>query len=168
MRRPSQAVALPCPDWITWFASGYGGQTPGVNPYSDPRFGQQMPPPKKSYWWVWLLGALGVGGLIVCGCCGAVMWMGFNEFNKAMQQEVAGHPAIQEHIGEIESTSMDFMASAEATEKQGGGNNIIVMDVKGSKGSGELVGVQNPNGTPGNMFSKIDLKTSTGEVISIK
>lgn len=132
----------------------YGG---GFNPTNTPNpyagnYGQ-APPPKKSYAIFWILGI--IGGVIVlgCGCCGVMSYVGFNTgMNMVAEQikgEVQGHPAIQEHIGTIETATTDFSASMQETEKKGGqGNNHLVIHVKGSKGEGDIIGGQQP-GRPG-------------------
>ena len=176
LNRSATAIA---PSGLAWFSSGFGGQGGSFgqsggfgpasqpNPYANqPGFG--APPPKKSSAWIWILGIVGVGGLLVCGCCGGTIWFSLSMVNDAMQQEVAGHPAIAEHLGEIQSMSMNVNATGEETEKRGGGATVLVYNVKGTKGSGMLLGEQSKNPQPGDMFSKIDLRLDSGEEISIK
>jgi hypothetical protein len=75
---------------------------------------------------------------------------------------------MAEHIGEIESMSPNLTAIGEESQRRGQGANVIVYDVKGSKGSGQLLGEQSRNPQPGHFYDKIDLKTADGQVISIK
>jgi hypothetical protein len=174
---PAQSPAA----WIAWFSQGFGNQgfggQPGgfgaptggsPNPYAGSFGPQQPPPPRKSYLWLWILGGLGLGGLLVCGCCGGFMMFGLSQVNNAMMQEVAGHPAIAQHIGEIQSMTMNVIATGEETDKRGDGVSVLVYDVKGSKGSGKLLGAQSKNPQPGDFFLQIDLRLPSGEEISIK
>jgi hypothetical protein len=170
------------PSWLL-FSTGFGppsgggfgqgqgggfGPSPGTpNPYANPP-GMMGPPPKPSYWWAWLLGGLGVAGLVVCGCCGGFFMFSMSQVTRVMREEVEGHPAIAEHIGEIQSMSTNVIATGEETEKRGGGKSVLVVDVKGSKGSGKLLGEQSPAPQQGNFFDRIDLRLPSGEEISIK
>jgi hypothetical protein len=75
---------------------------------------------------------------------------------------------VQEHLGDIQSLSVNYMASGEESQKRGGGN-VLVIDTKGSKGSGKLIAVQSPQPQPGNMFSKVDLRLpGRADDISVK
>ena len=125
-----------------------GGYTPPnpTNPYANVGSYGQAPPPKKSKAWIWILGILGGGGILVCGCCGGgTYWaysLGMNMITEQTRQEVQGHAAIQEHIGTIESASPDLMAGANETQKKGGqpGESHLVIHLKGNKGSGDVIG----------------------------
>jgi hypothetical protein len=153
---------------------GFGGQGFGNQPGGSPNpyagtFGPQQPPPKKSNIWLWLLGGFGLAGVLFCGCCGGFFYFGLSQVNNAMQQEVAGHPDIAKHLGEIQSMSMNVIATGEETDKRGDGVSVLVYDVKGSNGKkGQLLGAQARNPQPGDFFQQIDLKLPSGEVISIK
>ena len=178
-------------EWVTAFSSGLGnqgfgnqgfgnqgfgnqgfGQQPGGQPMGGPgyggAFGPQTPPPRRSNWWIWLVGGLGLGGLLVCGCCGGVMMFGLSTMSSSMEDEVAGDPAIQQHIGEIRSMNLNLAATGEEAQKRANGKNIMVYDVKGTAGDGQLIGEQARNPQPGYVFDKIDLRLKSGEVISIK
>ena len=127
----------------------YGGYTPPnpSNPYANPGSFGQMPPKKKSKLGL-ILGIVGgVGVVLALVCCGG----GYFVFNASMniigdqvKTQVQNHPAIQEHIGTIETSSMDFPASIKESDKAGGGNNRFVVHIKGSKGSGDVIGKQQP------------------------
>lgn len=79
-------------------------------------------------------GVVSLLGVLVC-CGGFVAFMySFGQLMSAeIEMELRDHPKIQEHIGEIESMSMDFSKSM-AIE----GEDVYVYDVQGDKGSGEL------------------------------
>ena len=130
-----------------------GGYTPpdSTNPYANLGAQGQAPPPKKSNTLLWILGIVGgVGVLAGLCCCGGgyfVFNTGLNMVAEQTKAEVQGHPAIQEHIGTIETATTDFSASITETEKKGGqGNNHLVIHVKGSKGSGDIIGRQQQGG----------------------
>ena len=57
---------------------------------------------------------------------------------------VENDPAIVEHIGDVESCSLDFGATAEAAEsaEQAGDQAPIAFEIKGSKGAGTLLLMQ--------------------------
>jgi hypothetical protein len=166
------------PSFLGWFAfssgfgnQGFGGQS--TQPMGGPgqyggTFGPQAPPPRRSNTWLWILGGLGLAGLLVCGCCGGFMMFGMSQLSGALEEEVAGHPAIEQHIGDIQSTSLNLTATGEETNKRGGGKSVMVYDVKGSTGNGQLIAEQARQPQPGNMFDKIDLRLNNGDVISIK
>jgi hypothetical protein len=169
MRPPNCAAVayLPSTNILTWFSAGPGGfgTEPGafgppVQPYGAP------PPRKSSKLWLWLL--LGLGGIVVAGvvCCGAIgMWgMGAvnNLMTKGMQAELGGNPVIQEHIGEIQSVSVNF-AETQKMQGQGQGQDAAVMDIKGSKGQGQLLMTPVPGGEP-----KVELKLPGGETVLVK
>jgi hypothetical protein len=74
----------------------------------------------------------------------------------------------------MQSTSARFRTSAKLHRYVGGqqkqttvGTNVIVFDVSGSKGSGQLIAEQQPGpqppGSPVKIFSKARLRTSQGE-----
>jgi hypothetical protein len=143
-----------------------------MNPYANPP-GMMAPPPKKSNWWVWLLGGLGIAGVLFVGCCGGMIFWGMSQANAvigdALKQEVAGHPAVEQHLGNIESLSTNYQQTGEETQKRGSGVNVLVIDAKGSNGNkAKFIAEQSPSPAPGNIFQKIDLRLESGEEISIK
>lgn len=78
-----------------------------------------------------------VGGLICLGCCGglyAMFSVGMNEVAGDIEAQISGDPTLREHIGEIESLSVNLIESASYDDDE-----TFVYDVRGSKGSGKLV-----------------------------
>ena len=141
---------------------GGGGYTPpgSSNPYAGVGGYGQAPPPKKSNALLWILGGVGGVGILICaGCCGVTYFAfntGMNMIAEQTKGEVQGHPAIQEHIGTIESVSSDFTAGIQESQKKGdtGGESHLVIHVKGSKGSGDIIGKM-PQGGAQRMSEKV-------------
>jgi hypothetical protein len=52
-------------------------------------------------------------------------------------QQVQDDPAIQEHVGDIQETNLNMMATGELAEETGE-QGVMVFDVTGSKGSGTI------------------------------
>jgi hypothetical protein len=165
--------------WLIGFSSGFG-QDPGfgaqgTNPYAPQPGGGAFaptPPPKKSNFWLWLLGGLGIATVLVCGCCGGLSWWGISASNKIITQflreEVQGSPVVAEHLGEITALNTNLIESGEAKQKRGGTNNVLVIDAEGTKGSGKFIVEQSPSPQPGRFFERIDLRLPSGEEISVK
>lgn len=109
--------------------------------------------------WIWILVVVAViiiGGLVIC--CGVVFWgyqAGAEQLASQVEAEIADDPAIQEHIGEIESLELSLQKSAEL-----GQQGRVVLPIKGSKGEGVIIGSQQP-GT--NQLSDLVLETADGE-----
>lgn len=97
-----------------------------------------QPPQKSGSSMFWLLIGLGVvGGGVLLVCCGgaaSVFVFGTRVMGKQVAEALRDNPVIREHIGEIQSCDVDFTASA-AQE----GQDTMVFNVKGSKGSGTLI-----------------------------
>src|SRR5688572_5449554 len=104
--------------------------------------------------------------VMLLGCCG----LGIGAYSAAQmtgemaRQQYGNHPVIQEHIGDIQSISPNFAATSEEQQKPASaGTSVIVFDVSGPKGSGQLIAQQQPGGEAGNMYSDARLRTSAGE-----
>lgn len=112
------------------FSAGAGGQP------------AQAPPPKSKRGC--LIAVVIVFLLFFLVCCGggvAVFYYGTNAFGQVVITQVENDPAIVEHIGEVESCSLDFAATAEAAEaaEQAGDQTPMGFEIKGSKGEGTLL-----------------------------
>ena len=105
------------------------------------------------------------------GCCGLMgvgAYSAFQMTGEMAKQQYAADPVMQQHIGEIQSITPNFTATSEEQQKQTTvGTNVIVFDVSGSKGSGQLIAEQQPGpqppGSPVKIFSNARLRTSQGE-----
>ena len=105
---------------------------PGSSPtaYSSP-YG--APPPKSSpKTWLWIV--LGVGGLAVLCCCGGVIGVamfGLNIATTEVANELRDNPKFREHIGELQTLSIDWTRSSAEDDE-----DTFVYNAKGTKGSG--------------------------------
>lgn len=117
------------------------------------------PANRSSKSWIWVLGLVAViliGGLVIC--CGVVFWgytTGASQLADQVQADIADHPAIQEHIGDIESLELSLQESAKLGEQ-----GRVVLPIKGSKGEGIIIGSQVPGGQS---LDDLVLETPDGE-----
>ena len=100
---------------------------------------------------MWVLGTMGVVFLLgVVVCCGGG-YFAYTEIKGKIDQEITKEvdrqfsedPVFQEHIGELETASMNLGAiGMEAQKAQDEGTDfeqVMVFDVEGSKGSGQII-----------------------------
>ena len=135
------------------------------SPYQSPdeMFGAE-PAPRASSGNKLLLILLGGGGLILmlacCGGIGGVVMFGLNLMSEDIKRELRDNPQFQQHIGEVEEFSLDFVASA-ADEA----DDVWVFHVKGSIGQGEvtLEAVTNDDGGEDILWAK--LRLPSGETV---
>jgi hypothetical protein len=85
--------------------------------------------------------------LLVLVCCGggiALFFVGTNALGEVVITQVENDPAIAEYIGEVESCSLDFGETAKAAEsaEQAGDQTPMAFEIKGSKGEGTLLLMQ--------------------------
>lgn len=102
------------------------------NPYpTPPTFG--VPPQKKSNT-IWIVLALLLfGGVAICGCCGGIVYFGFGVLSTEIANELRDNPTLREHVGEIQSFDVNFVASAAEEDE-----DAYVYEVVGDKGSGTV------------------------------
>lgn len=128
---------------------GFGSPTSDpLNPYASLGGPGTTQPPKRGP--NVLLWVLGIGGgvvlLLCCGCIGAGYFgftgvMGFME--GMVRSQFKDDPVIVEHIGEIQTVKTNFTATGEEKQRNPQpGRNVLVFDVTGTKGSGQIVGTQ--------------------------
>lgn len=139
------------------------------NPNDGNQFSGQQAPPKKSNTWVWVLGVIGVVGLLtVMLCCGGLYFAyqkGTQVLGEQLKPELEGNAVIVEHIGEIESLQMnltDLVAEVQKhqEENRSGDPPQLLFDIEGTKGSGKVTMNTNPgSGRPTNVV----LITEDGE-----
>ena len=84
--------------------------------------------------------------------------------------QVENDPAIVEHIGSIESCSLDFGATAEAAEaaEQPGDTTPMAFQLEGSKGEGTLLMMPASKSGDPNNFSSGTLVLPSGERIPLQ
>lgn len=138
--------------------------------YTDQPFAS--PPPKPSRFWLWLLGGLGCAGVLLLLCCGGMTWFGYSfgtqVLAEALKQEVAGNAVVEEHLGEIRQIKANLMESGSEKRARNSSGNVIVMDAEGAKGNGKFIVESSPSPTPGNFFTKIELRLPDGKTVQIK
>jgi len=126
--------------------------------FSDPnQINAGGPPQKKSGTMKIILIVLGVFALLCLVCCGGFMWFGYSAMNMGMEmfadgirQEYGNHPAVLQHIGELESVESDIFNAAEYEEHMAPGE--IPFKVSGPNGEGAIIvrqGAPQPDGKPG-------------------
>ncbi|MFO1094252.1 MAG: hypothetical protein U0992_13225 [Planctomycetaceae bacterium] len=128
----------------------------------------QPPPPAKSSNTCLILGLVfgGFGGFVLLcgGCCFGTMYFGFSTIETQARPQISNNPVVIEHVGQVTSVEMDWMASIQMSQDQ---ENTFVFDVKGDKGSGRIVAVMDPGSrNPMNLQSG-QLTMSTGEVYEL-
>ena len=143
---------------------GFGSSSDPLNPYASMGGPGSATPPKRSgSVWPWVLGIGGgfvLAGVLCCGCIGAFGYIGVNQLSQFVKQQIENEPVIQEHIGEVQSVSMNVFAAAEEMQANPPppGETLQAFDVKGSKGSGVVVGTQLPAPGPGGVLKNMKLK----------
>jgi hypothetical protein len=146
----------------------------GGGPAPAGAFAQQpyAPPPRKSNWWVWLLGGCGCSAVLLVLCCGGFSYWGFSKatgvIGDQLKKEVADNADVKENLGEIQSISMNLMETAEEKKNRNDTSNWMVFDATGSEGDGKFIAEMPPGGQGGSPFGKIELRTEDGKTIQIK
>jgi hypothetical protein len=141
------------------------------NPYENTAGGS--PKKKKSNALMIILIILGVGGVLCLLCCGGFMWFGYSAMNQGMamfadsiRQEYGDHPAVQKHIGELESVESDLFNAAAYEGQMTPGE--LPFKVRGPNGEGTIIvrqGAPQANGQPGVAGGRLLLPD--GEVIEL-
>jgi len=80
-----------------------------------------------------------------------------------IENQLRDHPQIQEHIGAIQSLEVDWAKSMAEQD-----DNIFTYDIRGSKGSGELVVNSETDDEGGEVIRSATLRLSTGETIELQ
>lgn len=161
----SHAIAAPGA-WNVLLSQGMGGygSSPSdpLNPYAGYGTPGMSPPPRRSAW-PWILGIGGGVLLLLCAGCGLAMYfsvtgvMGF--MGGMVKEQIQNDPVIVEHIGDVQSVDINYTATGQEAEKNPQpGRNVLVFDVKGSKGSGQLVGTQVQAAAPGHVLEDMKLR----------
>jgi hypothetical protein len=82
-----------------------------------------------------------IGTFLCTGCFGFMGWAVFAFLPQMAQAELEKNFVIQQHIGNIEELTINFVATGEAQEKDPPppGITLLAFDIKGSKGRGTVV-----------------------------
>ncbi len=133
-------------------------------PYRDnPPFAQRRPlqwSPLKIVLTVLLCGG---GFLMLCGGgCGAIIFFGMNLLAKEIELELRDNPVLVEHIGQVQSFKIDWMASLAHPEA-----DVWVFNVRGPKGSGQVTAesITMPDGNE--RVTWATLRLPSGETIEL-
>jgi len=151
-----------------------GGPAPIGGPAAPGAFAQPpyAPPPRKSNWWVWLLGGCGCSAVLLVLCCGGLTYFGVSKglgaAGEQLKKQVADNADVKEQLGEIESISMNLMETGQEKQKHNDNSNWLVFDAKGSEGDGKFIAEMPPGGSNGSPFGKIELRTEEGKTFQIK
>jgi hypothetical protein len=117
------------------------------------------PAPKKSNSMLWIIGiilaVLAGGGCLCCGGMAVMTRVGLSAAGQAVGVAAARDPAVQEHIGTVETCAMNISKTAEHGQRK---PEHAAFDIKGSKGSGTLL-VKIDNGQNG------EVRITSGELI---
>ena len=101
-------------------------------------------PPKSSKKWLWIILGIGAASILLCCVLGGVgSYFGLSAGGKIIAQGVQDEPAVQENIGTISDASIAVMRTGELAETEPG---VMVIEMTGDKGSGELLLKQSPGG----------------------
>lgn len=135
------------------------------NPFDSQQFSpQQNASTSGGGAWKWILGILGVGGLLmVLVCCGGgigLVGFGMNIVEEDLKNQLRDHPEIQEHIGEITKFDVNFIKSTANND-----DDVFVYDVEGAKGSAELT-IGSESGDDGTeLIHSASMRLPGGDVI---
>lgn len=129
--------------------------------FQDPR----LPGAPRSNPCLILVVVLGAAGLLCAAlCCGAGVWIvgfGMSVVSADIENQLRDHPQIREHLGTIQSLKVDWPKSIAEEDY-----DTWTYDVRGDKGSGELI-VVSVSGDEGEILQSVTLRKSTGEVIEL-
>lgn len=105
-------------------------------------FAPQPRPPEKSNTCLILgliFGGFGTFVLLCGGCCFGTMFFAFGELERQTRASLTDNEVIREHIGEIKSFEIDWMASIQMSSA--GEEDTFVFHVTGDKGKGTVVAI---------------------------
>jgi hypothetical protein len=105
-------------------------------------------------------------------CCGGFTYFGYVAGQQGLatllREEVAASAEVQEHLGEINSLSTDFFASAQEKQTRGGTSNWLVFDAEGTKSKGKFIAELSGQPKEGGAFNSIELRLPDGKTIPVK
>ncbi len=146
------------------FGSGPGSFDPN-NPYRPAAHGPGGPQHRRSSAGIIIAIVAGiglVGVLVCCGLCGGLGYFGMNVFSEQVANELRDNPILREHIGEIQSFTLNFTATAAHDSE-----DVFVFDVQGSKGQGVVTAESQTIPDDSEAVISATLRLPTGEVIDL-
>jgi len=122
-------------------------------------FGSPPPPQRGSGMKIVLivLGVLGVLGLLCCGGCGLFSYFSMGKGAEVIAKQLQSTPPMQQHIGQVQSASMNLSAAVTEAQKHPNEKSLMVLDVKGTKGDGQLIVATEGAGNPTIKWAKLRL-----------
>ena len=108
-----------------------------------------------------ILGVVLLLGLLCGGGVVSLMFFGLNVFTEQVVQEIRDNPVIVEHIGKIEDTDTEWVATAAANDDE-----VFVFALEGTKGSGTVTVRITINGEQQEV-TEGSLELPSGEVLDL-
>lgn len=142
----------------------YLSNDPGDNQFMDDS--RRSPRRSSTNWPLIIFGIVAAGGLLmIVLCCGGGWFafrFGMGVLTEEVRAELDDNAVIQEHIGAIQTLSMDYTKSTAAA-----GDDVFVFRIEGDKGSGYVTveSVTNAEGTE--EVAGGSLKLDTGETFPL-
>lgn len=132
----------------------------GYGAYGYGAYGSPPPPaPRSRKRLVWILAI--TGGLSVLLCCGGfagLAYFGMGLVTTEVRNLVREHPAVVEHIGEIQSIKLNFTETGAADDA-----DTFVYDLTGTKGRGTLTAKHVTNAAGDEELISATLRLPNGE-----
>jgi hypothetical protein len=139
------------------------GSSPQPPQYFGPTGMPPYAPPPPSNTWLWVLLA---GGITLFLCCGGgvvgVAIFGMNIVAAEVADEVRDNPKFREHIGELQSLDVDFVATSAKNDEE-----ITVFNARGDKNSGVLTVRQETDEDWNNVLVEASLRLKDGTTVQI-
>jgi hypothetical protein len=107
----------------------------------------QPPAPSGGGGWkiaVWVIAIVGGLGLLSCCCCGGFGYFALDQAGQQVAGALRSNPIVQEQLGGVDDVSLNLEATG--AEGQTGGGQVLVYDVTGPKGTGQVTVQQAPGG----------------------
>jgi hypothetical protein len=90
-----------------------------------------------------ILGIVGGLAVLCCGGFGLMTWWGLGQVDKIvgaeLRKQLEASPTAAKELGTIESLTWNITKTGQEGQRNGGGNNILVFDVKASNATGEVI-----------------------------
>lgn len=113
-------------------------------------------------WIIIIVATVFILGLLCCGGFGLLGFVGLKMAGSQIQEQIKNDPVIVEEIGEIRSVSMSLTKTTQRANEQPDGEQVVVFDIEGDRGTGVLVGEQGAGG----QFSRFRLEKD-GQVFEL-